>query len=84
MAKKTTDYVSDRVFDGKRPVTGKKLEALKQKRAKKKIAKSTFTVTTFTERGAITLKKTYERAGYKFVKSNVTPDKVFLTFEDKE
>lgn len=52
--------------------------------AKKKVAKSTFTVTTFTERGAITLKKTYERAGYKFVKSKVTPDQVFLTFENND
>lgn len=47
----------------------------------KKAAK--FTVTTFTERGARALKKTYERAGYKFVKSKITPDKVHLTFEEK-
>jgi len=51
---------------------------------KKKTKKETFTVTTFTERGAIALKKTYERAGYKFVKSKVTPEKVFLTFEDTD
>lgn len=49
----------------------------------KKAAKSQFTVTTFTERGARALKKTYERAGYTFVKSKVTPDKVHLTFKDK-
>jgi hypothetical protein len=53
-----------------------------QKVKMKKIKKEQFTVTTFTERGAIALKKTYERAGYKFVKSKVTPDKVFLTFEE--
>lgn len=29
------NYVSDRVFDGIRPVTGMRLEALKRKRAKK-------------------------------------------------
>jgi len=46
------------------------------------MSKKTFTVTTFTERGAIALKKTYERGGYRFVKSETTPDKVFLTFED--
>lgn len=53
--------------------------------AKKTIkkAKEEFTVTTYTERGARALKKTYERAGYVFVKSKITPDKVFLTFEDK-
>lgn len=62
----------------------KKLVKKEEKKPKKKVAKSTFTVTTFTERGAIALKKTYERAGYKFVSSKVTPDQVFLTFEDKE
>lgn len=30
------EYVSDRVFDGTRPITGKRLERLKAKRAKKK------------------------------------------------
>jgi hypothetical protein len=44
----------------------------------------TFTVSVFTERGAISHKKIYESAGYKFVGSKVTPDKVFLTFKDKE
>lgn len=43
----------------------------------------TFTVSVFTERGAISHKKIYEKAGYKFVKADVTPDKVYLTFEDK-
>ena len=55
---------------------------MKKKESKKPLTDKTFTVTTFTERGAIALKKTYERAGYKFVKSKVTPDKVFLTFEN--
>lgn len=41
-----------------------------------------FTVTTFTERGAVAVRKTYERAGYRFVKSEITPDQVFLTFEE--
>lgn len=62
------------------------------KKAVKKVAKKaapkkkteTFTVSVFTERGAISHKKIYEKAGYKFVGSKVTPDKVFLTFEDKE
>lgn len=44
----------------------------------------TFTISTFTERGASTVKKTYERAGYRFVKSEVTPDQVFLTFVDTD
>jgi len=57
---------------------------MKKKEPKKRLTNGTFTVTTFTERGAITLKKTYERAGYKFVKSKVTPDQVFLTFKDNE
>lgn len=48
-----------------------------------KKTKETFTVTTYTERGARALKKTYEKFGYVFVKSKITPDKVFLTFEDK-
>jgi hypothetical protein len=46
--------------------------------------KEKFTVTTFTERGAVTLRKTYEKVGYKLVKSEVTPNRVFLTFEDNE
>lgn len=54
------------------------------KKSIKKIKRETFTITTFTERSAISLKKTYEKFGYKFVKSKVTPDRVFLTFEDKE
>jgi hypothetical protein len=54
------------------------------KKTVKKSKAETFTVSVFTERGAISHKKIYERAGYKFVKSKVTPDKVFLTFEDKE
>ena len=53
-----------------------------KKESKKQLLKDQFTVTTFTERGAIALKKAYERAGYKFIKSKVTPDQVFLTFED--
>lgn len=84
MVKKAKDYVSDRVFDGKRPVTGKRLDALKEKQDKKKTKKEQFTVSVFTERGAISHKKIYEKAGYKFIKSKVTPDKVYLTFEDKE
>lgn len=95
MAKKITEYVSDRVFEGTRPIKGKRLENLKAKRAKelakrekeepkKKVAKGKFTVSVFTERGARSLKKIYEGAGYKFVSSKVTPDKVFLTFQDKE
>lgn len=60
--------------------------------ARKNMAKSTnkkskreqFTVSVYTERGAASHKKIYERAGYKFVKSKITPDRVFLTFEDKE
>jgi hypothetical protein len=84
MAKKVKDYVSDRVFDDKRPVTDKRLDALKEKQDKKKPKKEQFTVSVFTERGAISHKKIYEKAGYKFIKSEVTPDKVFLTFEDKE
>ena len=54
-----------------------------EEKLKKKVAKKQFTVTVFTERGARSHKKIYERAGYKFVKSKVTPDQVFLTFEDK-
>ena len=50
----------------------------------KKPKKEQFTVSVFTERGAISHKKIYEKAGYKFIKSKVTPDKVYLTFEDKE
>ena len=30
------NYVSDKVFDGTRPITGKRLETLKAKRAKEK------------------------------------------------
>jgi hypothetical protein len=82
MVKKVKDYVSDRVFDGKRPIKGKRLEILKEKRGKE-LAKR-FTVSVFTERGALSHKKIYEKAGYKFVSSKVTPDKVFLTFQDKE
>lgn len=55
---------------------------MKKKETKKQLTKEQFTVTTFTERGASVLKKTYERAGYKFIKSKITPDRVFLTFED--
>ena len=55
---------------------------MKKKEPKKQLTKKTFTVTTFTERGAVVLRKTYERAGYKLIKSKVTPDQVFLTFED--
>ena len=33
---KIDNYVSDRVFDGTRPIKGKRLERLKTKRAKKK------------------------------------------------
>lgn len=51
---------------------------------KKKPKKEQFTVSVFTERGAISHRKIYERAGYKFIKSEVTPDKVFLTFEDTD
>ncbi len=50
--------------------------------SKKKI--KTFTISTFTERGARSLKKVYEGAGFKFVKSEITPNKVFLTFEDNK
>lgn len=64
-------------------VTPKKVAKKATKVTSKKKAE-TFTVSVFTERGAISHKKIYEKAGYKFVKSNVTPDKVFLTFEDKE
>ena len=53
-------------------------------KTEKKITKSQFTVTVFTERGARSHKKIYEKAGYKFVKAEVTPAQVFLTFEDKE
>lgn len=59
----------------------KKVPAKKVAKTKKKV--ETFTVSVFTERGAISHKKIYEKAGYNFVKSEVTPDKVFLTFEDK-
>lgn len=47
----------------------------------KPVKKEKFTITTFTERGAKSLKGIYEKAGYKFIKSKVTPDRVFLTFE---
>jgi len=57
----------------------KKVPAKKVVKTKKK---ETFTITTFTEHGARSLKRIYENAGYKFVKSEVTPDKVYLTFED--
>ena len=80
--KAVSDYVSDKVFNGTRPVTGLRLESLKKKRTKEKTPKKTFTITTFTEQGARTLRKTYERAGYVFVKSEVTEHQVFLTFED--
>lgn len=53
------------------------------KHNKSKAKRETFTVSVFTERGAQSHKKIYEKAGYKFVKSKVTPDKVFLTFEDR-
>ena len=56
----------------------------RKKDAKPKAKKETFTVSVFTERGAISHKKIYERAGYKFLKSRSTPDKIFLTFEYKE
>lgn len=55
-----------------------------ENKIKKKVEIETFTVTTFTERGARSLKRIYENAGYKFIKSEVTPDRVFLTFENKE
>lgn len=55
-----------------------------KKEPKKRLTKSQFTVTLFTERGARSHKAIYERAGYKFVKSKITPDQVFLTFENKE
>ncbi len=53
-----------------------------KKEQKKQLTKEQFTVTTFTERGAVALRKAYEKVGYKLIKSEVTPDKVFLTFED--
>lgn len=59
-------------------------KAITKKKTKDKNPKVPFTVSVFTERGAISHKKIYESAGYKFVGSKVTPDKVFLTFEDKE
>jgi hypothetical protein len=55
-----------------------------KKTIKKKAIRENFTVTTFTERGAVALRKAYEKVGYKLIKSEVTPDQVFLTFEDKE
>jgi hypothetical protein len=68
----------------KKPVKKVAEKAVKKTavKAEKKIAKSQFTVTVFTERGARSHKKIYENAGYKFVKSEVTPNQVFLTFED--
>ena len=68
----------------KKATTKKAATKAAKKTAKPKKVREQFTVTTFTERGAVALKKTYERAGYKFVKSKITPDQVFLTFEDKE
>ncbi len=53
-----------------------------KKEQKKQLTKEQFTVTTFTERGAVALRKAYEKVGYKLIKSEVTPDQVFLTFED--
>jgi uncharacterized protein (AIM24 family) len=53
-----------------------------KKKLKKQLTKEQFTVTTFTERGAVALRKAYEKVGYKLIKSEVTPDQVFLTFED--
>lgn len=53
-----------------------------KKEQKKQLTKEQFTVTTFTERGAVALRKAYEKVGYKLIKSEVTPDKVYLTFED--
>ena len=61
----------------------KKVIKKTEEKPKKKVAKSQFTVTTFTERGAKALRKAYENVGYKMVKSKITPDRVFLTFEDK-
>ena len=55
---------------------------MKKKETKKRLTKEQFTVTTFTERGAVALRKAYEKVGYKLIKSEVTPDQVFLTFED--
>lgn len=62
----------------------KPIKKVAKKAAPKKTTKEKFTVTTFTERGAVALRKTYEKVGFKLIKSEVTPDKVFLTFEDKE
>lgn len=96
MVKKKTDYVSDRVFDGVRPLTGKKLERLKEKRAKelekrkeepskKKSVKETFEIGSFTERGALSLRKIYERAGYKFVSHRVGKNELIMQkFRDKD
>lgn len=84
-AKSIKEYVSDRVFDGVRPIEGKRLESLKAKAAKKKAAKKEkFTVTVFTKRGAMSHIKIYEKAGYKLLDTRITDDQVFLTFEDKD
>ena len=48
---------------GKKPVKKIVKKAVKTKK------KETFTVSLFTERGAISHKKIYESAGYKLVKS---------------
>jgi len=80
MVKKVKDYVSDRVFDGKRPIKGKRLEIIKEKRGKE--LSKRFTVSVFTERGAISHRKIYEKAGYKFIKAESKLDKIWLTFEE--
>lgn len=70
----------------KKQMVKKAVKKVAKKVAKLKVKKKaeTFTVSLFTERGAISHKKIYESAGYKFVKSEITPNKVFLTFEVKE
>ena len=86
-AKKIKDYVSDKVFDGTRPVTGKRLERLKEKRTKDlaKRVKETFEIGSFTERGALSLRKIYERAGYKFISHRVGKNELIMQkFRDKD
>lgn len=44
--------------------------------------KNTFTISTFTERGARSLRRYYEKAGYEFISVEIKPDNVLQVFKD--
>jgi len=56
----------------------KKKVAAKIKSTKKKAVKETFEIGSFTERGALSLRKIYERAGYKFISHRIDKNELIM------